>query len=159
MILYHGSNTDVKVPDLSKSRPFKDFGAGFYLTPIYSHAQGRASQVFSIHGEGEPTVSTFEWDEGQAITMGLAIKRFDDYTEEWAEFVIANRSKEGHHPAHHYDIVIGPVADDGVTFQLRRYQRGYISIKELIMELKYAKGPTIQYFFGTERALTTLRRI
>lgn len=32
MILYHGSNTDIQEIDLSQSRPYKDFGQGFYLT-------------------------------------------------------------------------------------------------------------------------------
>lgn len=32
MILYHGSNQEILTIDLSKSRPHKDFGQGFYLT-------------------------------------------------------------------------------------------------------------------------------
>lgn len=32
MILYHGSNTDIEKIDLSKCRPYKDFGKGFYLS-------------------------------------------------------------------------------------------------------------------------------
>lgn len=32
MILYHGSNVPIDVIDLSKSRPGKDFGKGFYLS-------------------------------------------------------------------------------------------------------------------------------
>ena len=32
MILYHGSNVAIDVIDLSKSRPGKDFGKGFYLS-------------------------------------------------------------------------------------------------------------------------------
>lgn len=32
MILYHGSNMEIERIDLSKSRPNKDFGKGFYLT-------------------------------------------------------------------------------------------------------------------------------
>lgn len=63
------------------------------------------------------------------------------------------------HPVHNYDIVIGPIADDGVTYQLRRYTEGDISMKRLIEELKYAKGLTIQYYFGSERALSYLKRI
>ena len=39
-----------------------------------------------------------------------------------------------------YDIVYGPIADDGVTFQLRRYQAGVISIEELVRELQYARA-------------------
>ena len=34
MILYHGSNVKVTEIDISKCRPYKDFGKGFYLTDI-----------------------------------------------------------------------------------------------------------------------------
>lgn len=34
MILYHGSNQLITRIDLSKSKDFKDFGRGFYLTRI-----------------------------------------------------------------------------------------------------------------------------
>ncbi len=30
--LYHGSNVEIEQIDLSKSRPFKDFGRAFYLS-------------------------------------------------------------------------------------------------------------------------------
>ena len=55
--------------------------------------------------------------------------------------------------------MIGPIADDGVTYQLRRYTEGDISMERLIEELKYSKGLTIQYYFGTERALSYLKRL
>lgn len=32
MILFHGSNVQIENIDLSKSRPFKDFGRAFYLS-------------------------------------------------------------------------------------------------------------------------------
>ena len=32
MLLYHGSNIDIKEIDLAMCRPYKDFGKGFYLT-------------------------------------------------------------------------------------------------------------------------------
>lgn len=51
------------------------------------------------------------------------------------------------------------IADDGVTYQLRRYEGGVISLSRLVEELKYAKGITFQYFFGTERALQQLKRL
>lgn len=73
MKLYHGSNMRVIVPDLSRSKPFKDFGSGFYLSDNY----------------------------GQAMD----------------------------------------------------------SLQKLIEELKYAKGITFQYFFGTERAIQKLRAL
>ena len=32
MKLFHGSNIEIHVPDLSRSKPYKDFGQGFYLS-------------------------------------------------------------------------------------------------------------------------------
>lgn len=73
--------------------------------------------------------------------------------------MLANRDRNGVHPIHDYDIVYGPIADDGVTYQLRRYEGGLISLSQLVEELKYAKGITFQYYFGTQRALQQLKKI
>ena len=159
MRLYHGSNVTIERPDLSRSKPFKDFGRGFYLSHDPAQAQERAAQVVDLLKQGSPSVTVFEWNEDDAIADGLKIKRFDDYCEEWAEFVLKNRDRHQSQPVHDYDIVVGPIADDGVTFQLRRYTDGIITMRQLVEELRYAKGLTIQYFFGTDRALSYLSRI
>lgn len=159
MKLYHGSNLEIIQPDLSRSKPFKDFGKGFYLSPIYEQAVERAKQMTELLQKGNPVVTTFEWNEQDAVSASLGIKTFGDYCREWAEFVLANRDRNRIHPIHSYDIVIGPIADDGVTYQLRRYREGDITMERLIEELKYAKGLTIQYFFGTEKALSSLERL
>ena len=44
MKLYHGSNVVVAVPDLTKSKPYKDFGRGFYLSADKSQAMRMAEQ-------------------------------------------------------------------------------------------------------------------
>ena len=84
---------------------------------------------------------------------------FDDYSEEWANFVLINRDVKIPQPSHNYDIVYGPIADDGVNYQLRRYRGGVITLQKMIEELKYAKGITFQYFFGTKQALSKLEAI
>ena len=156
MILYHGSNVKVSVPDLSFSKPFKDFGKGFYLSDNYQQAWEMAEQKVKQIRNGEPIVSEFQFDESLMHSDELSIKIFTDYSEEWANFVLDNRDKNIQQPVHQYDIVYGPIADDGVTFQLRRYQGGVISLARLVEELIYAKGITFQYYFGTERVLQKL---
>ena len=42
--LYHGSNQKIEVPDLQHSKPFKDFGSGFYLSPDKQQAWDMAFQ-------------------------------------------------------------------------------------------------------------------
>ena len=91
-------------------------------------------------------MTIFELEDQIIKTSDLQIKIFDDYCSHT-------------HPAHTYDIVIGPIADDGVTYQLRRYSMGDISMSRLIEELKYANGLTIQYYFGTEHALSYLKKL
>lgn len=158
MKLYHGSNLFIDVPDLSRSKPFKDFGRGFYLSADYAQAMERARQTTDLHQMGTPCVTEFEWDEAESMSSGLKIKKFEDYSQEWAEFVFLNRDRKQIEPVHYYDIVIGPIADDGVTYQLRRFRDGDITMKTLIEKLRYAKGLTIQYFFGTKKAVSQLKR-
>ncbi len=151
--LYHGSNVKIETPDLIYSKPYKDFGRGFYLSEDMQQAWDMAYQKVNQTREGKAEVTTFLFDEKKMYSSELKVKIYSDYSEDWALFILANRDKNNVHPVHDFDIVYGPIADDGVTFQLRRYQGGVISISRLIEELKYAKGITFQYFFGTECAL------
>lgn len=156
MKLYHGSNVEIEYVDLSRGRRGKDFGKGFYANPDYMQAVEFCSNVVRREGSGIPTVTSFEFDES-ALDL-LNIKRFDGYTQEWAEFILMNRNNISDKPAHDFDIVIGPIADDGVGTQIRRLSRGFITFDAFLEELKYSKV-SIQYFFGTEKALKYLRKI
>ncbi|MBR5550108.1 MAG: DUF3990 domain-containing protein, partial [Kiritimatiellae bacterium] len=64
MILYHGSNTKVEAVDLSRCRPNKDFGQGFYLTPDKSAAEKMALRTVRRFG-GTPFLMTYDFDEAQ----------------------------------------------------------------------------------------------
>lgn len=77
---------------------------------------------------------------------------------EWALFILANREAGRTGFRHPYDIVIGPIADDGVAFQLERYVRNLISLDVLVKELTY-KRLNRQYYFGTEAALSKLEKL
>ena len=153
MILYHGSNTKIEKINLSKCRPYKDFGKGFYLTEIREQAEKMASRTAHIY-EGEPIVTEFEFDE--SALSKLSVKQFDGPNEEWALFVLANRSKEHEQPTHSYDIVIGPVADDDIAQLFRNFNDGYINLTMLVEGLKYKKVSS-QYFFHTEAAIKYLK--
>ena len=156
--LYHGSNMKIEVPDLVHSKPFKDFGCGFYLSADKQQALDMASQKVNQTKAGKAEITEFLFDETLMTSGQLKVLSYPDYSEEWALFVLANRNKNIEHPIHDYDIVYGPIADDGVTYQLRRYEGGVISLSRLVEELKYAKGITFQYFFGTDRALQQLKQ-
>ena len=159
MILYHGSNMIVEQPDIKKSKPNKDFGQGFYLSAERGQALRMAEQKVQQTFIGKPTLNRFFFDEKNMQNPNLKVKIFEDYSIEWVEFILMNRDKNNTMPMHDYDIVYGPIADDGVTFQLRRYMAGGITIEELLKELKYPEHITFQYFFGTERALQLLKKL
>lgn len=157
MILYHGSNQEILTIDLSKSRPHKDFGQGFYLTENKDQAQKMAEQKVIQYG-GIHTVNTYEFDEVNLNNPALRIKIFEGYTQEWAEFILANRNRENTDKVHEYDIVIGPIADDKVGVQLFRYMKEYIDLPTLVKKLQYI-NLTVQYYFGTDNAIKLLKKL
>ena len=156
MKLYHGSNILFDKIDLSKSKPNKDFGRGFYLSDNEEQALEMAKFKTLTLG-GEPLISIFEFDENIITNNTLKVKVFQDYSEEWADFVFANR--EGLDNVEEYDIVYGPIANDTVGLQIRKLKSGNIDKVEFLNRLKYMKGITFQYYFGTENAIKTLKKI
>ena len=157
--LYHGSNVVIERIDLSRSKRGKDFGQGFYLNANPDQAMEMATRTTRFLNEGEPTLSCFEFDEHEATKSDLNIKIFPDYSEEWAEFVVMNRKNNSDVPAHPYDIVIGPIADDTVGVQIRRFIMGYLSASALVEELRFRGDHAVQYFFGSTKAIELLKHI
>ncbi len=155
MKLYHGSNIRIEQIDLEKSKPNKDFGKGFYLSENETQAMEMAS-FKSMQLGGEPVVTEFEFDDRVMNSTHLRIRIFNDYSEEWADFVFANR--EGN-DVEQYDIVYGPIADDKIGLQIRKLKDGAIDRKEFLTRLKYIKGVTFQFYFGSEAAIKCLKKI
>lgn len=83
MILYHGTNKPFEQIDLSKSKPNKDFGKGFYLTSDKQQAIDMAKAKIDQQGEGEVIVYAFEFDTTFLSSGELKVKSFDTYSEEW----------------------------------------------------------------------------
>ena len=144
MKLYHGSNMVIERIDLSKCKPYKDFGQGFYLTEIKEQAEQMAKRTSAIYG-GEPTVTVFEFDE--AALRILSVKTFEEPNEEWALFVMANRSRHNMQPTHNFDATLFRNFDDGI-----------IDLQMLVKGLKYKKVSS-QYLFHSAEAIKYLRRI
>ena len=156
MKLYHGTNIDFDVIDLTKSNKYKDFGQGFYLTDLRSQAEQLAAKKSRIFG-GYPIIQEYEFDESKLESNELKVLMFDTPTTEWAEFIFKNRNRDTNFK-HDYDIVIGPIADDGVAYLLGRYEEGTLSIEELSKKLDYKKLNS-QYFFGSIKSLKHLKRL
>ena len=49
--------------------------------------------------------------------------------------------------------------DDKVGVQIRNFMEGNISIDVFLERLKFIKGITFQYFFGTEKAIKHLKKL
>lgn len=157
MILYHGTNIDFDKIDFSKTKKYKDFGQGFYLTDIKSQAEEMAEKRSLMFG-GTTVVQEYEFDETILSSSDINVLKFDSVCAEWAEFIYKNRSRTNPPFIHNYDIVIGPIADDGVAYLLGRYEEGSFTIEELAEELKF-KRLNSQYFFGTSKAISLLKKI
>lgn len=153
MILYHGSNISIERIDLTRSRPYKDFGRAFYLSAEKEQAEAMARFKTMIEG-GSPTITAFQF-EG---TNELKTLRFEEYTVEWAEFVYNNRD-ERQNFAHPYDVVYGPIANDTVGVQIRDLRERKISLDTFLDNLKYRRGITFQYAFCTDLAISKLTRL
>ena len=145
MTVYHGGYMAVEHPEIRKGRNTKDFGTGFYCTIIKEQAQRWAKRYDT------KIVSIYD----VRLDSSLKIKDFREMTDEWLDFIINCRAGK----THDYDIVIGPIANDRVGIQIRRYMEREIDLPTFIERLKYMKGMTIQYYFGTERAICLLKRI
>ena len=158
MILYHGSNVEIQKVDLNKSANGKDFGKGFYLSDSYAQAEEMAGfKAFQLGGS--PIVNCFEFDSRMLSGHSLNVKIFKEYNLEWAEFVFKNRNNRANISIHNYDIVYGPIADDKVGVQIRNLIEKNITLEVFLERLKYIKGITFQYFFGTERAIKHLKKL
>jgi hypothetical protein len=156
MKLYHGTNSDIEAIDLTKGLRYKDFGKGFYLTPNRETACRMAQKRARLFG-GTSTLITYELDDS-ALKSDLKVKVFPEKASvEWLLFVDANRDRKNQQPVHDYDIVIGPIADDGVVLQLTNYREGIYSPEEAarLLQDRYLDQ---QYYFGTKRALCYLHK-
>ena len=154
MRLYHGSNMRVTDIDLLKSRPAKDFGRAFYLSADREQAVDLGRFKVDTFG-GEVVVNEFEFDENALAELNYL--RFEEYTEEWAKFVLANRETD--ECAHDYDVVYGPIANDRIGRQIFNFHSGYIDFPTFLKRIQYTEGITFQWAFCTERSIKSLRSL
>lgn len=158
MTLYHGSNMVFKTPLLEKSSPHKDFGQGFYLSDSFDVARRTAFRAVRQRG-GSPIVLVFETD---AARMNLlSFRKFaQPGSRAWAQFVLANRNPKmtasDHNRDRRYDWVVGPIADDGLAFLFKMFERGYYTLGEVLRRMQFGRRLTTQYSFHTRAAISLL---
>ena len=131
MKLYHGSNVEVKNPQVFESDRKLDFGTGFYVTTSFEQAEKWADLTAKRRGVGIPVVTVYEYDESKENE--LSILRFNAPDSAWLRFVTANRKNEI--IKDDYDLIIGPVANDRTMPVISLYFSGIYSEEETIKRL------------------------
>lgn len=154
MKIYHGSLEIVEHPMILLPNRKLDYGEGFYTTTSEKQAKEWGERrMFEQHANAG-YINVYEFDDTAMSALKTLI--FSEPGREWAEFVMANRTKRGF--THDYDIVYGPVANDRVYLQFGLYESGAIGVETLIRELKTYKLVD-QHLFHTEKALASLKFI
>lgn len=157
MIVFHGTNGDIEEVDLTKGSRFKDFGQGFYVTPDLETAQRMARKKAKLFG-GKPTVIVYEFHDEMVVNTNLRMKAFPEKaTAEWIRFIDQNRNCKLGSSSHDFDIVIGPIADDGVVVQLTNYRNEILTPEDAARRLQ-DRYLDQQIYFGTSKALQLLKK-
>lgn len=131
--IYHGSLERVPAPEIRQPNRTLDYGCGFYTTTSYQQAEDWVTR----HSKDKKKtyfgyVNVYEVDI-DAVKASNCLW-FDEPTEEWVDFVYANRNDRNF--THNYDFVYGPVANDRVYAAFALYESGLLNKQELIRELK-----------------------
>ena len=142
MRVFHGSDIEVKDPEIRTGLFTKDFGEGFYCTKLKRQATRWAMR------KETPTISIYEYTPGQ----NLSIREFKGMTDEWLDFIVDCRNGV----PHKYDIVIGAMANDQIYNYIEDFIAGVITREQFWVLAKF-KYPTHQICFATEASLKCLK--
>ncbi|GHS98801.1 hypothetical protein AGMMS50276_21270 [Synergistales bacterium] len=153
MILYHGSNVEVRQPHIIEQTRGLDFGAGFYTTSSREQSVKFSRNIVDRRGAGVPTVSVYEFDEKTAAKELRAL-RFKKANAQWLDLVKDNRLKI--YSGVQYDLIIGPVANDDVMPSIQAYLSGQFTLEAALIALK-TKKLVDQYCLKSEHAVSLLR--
>lgn len=145
MIIYHGSYTEVRKPDIKYSRINLDFGRGFYVTPIEEQAKNWSLKFKKKNKNA--IVSIYTLDDN--AFNDCKVLNFTSYSEEWLDFILNCRSGKD---TTDYDIVMGGVANDKVFNTVELFFDGLIDKKEALKRLKYEK-PNMQIAFRNQTVI------
>ena len=159
-IVYHGSTSLLDTIDVSKGKPYKDFGCGFYVTKSNRHARNIAlrNKRLEIERFGRACEAyIYEYEMNMSGLPGFNVKEFVSADLNWVQFVLANRKARTR--THNFDIVIGPTANDDTMVVLNAYLDGLYgeigdeeALKILLKNIEAEKLPGQIYFANNEAA-------
>ncbi len=122
-VFYHGSYTEVKLPDIAQCKLGKDFGRGFYLTTDKQQAVRFAQIVARRNNLSKGVVNSYMLSD----FFGLDIYEFQTTDIHWLNCVVGFRSSRHKvlaKPYDHYDVLIGKIADDDTSQVINAYMQG-----------------------------------
>lgn len=122
LTVFHGTTSLIDKIDVTKGKPYKDFGRGFYVTESRNHASNLALRNKRIEFERYGNVCQaylYKYYMDISKLSGFNLKIFPDADFEWLQFVINNRRTRER--AHNYDVVIGPTANDDTMAVINAY--------------------------------------
>ena len=151
MKLFHGSNIEVKAPEIRAALRALDFGSGFYATSSVNQAERWAKAVTKRRRSGKATVTTYNFDETKM--QSLKILKFEKADGQWLDFVVTNRKMAI--TEKQYDLIIGPIANDSTLPVIDDYMDGRYTKEEAVSRL-LPQNLTDQYAFLTPSALSLL---
>lgn len=140
-IIYRGNYTIVDEPSIIKGKYIKDFSYGFYCTRNKEQAEKLAEKYKT------PVVNIYYLKD----ISDLRVKRFEEYDEEWLDFVVKCRAGA----THDYDIVEGFVADDTIYEVIDEYLNGNID-KPVFLDMMKFEWSKNQISFHSARALAKI---
>ena len=152
MILFHGSNVEVREPRLITTQRNLDFGKGFYTTSDLAQATQWALRTARIRNAGQALVCSYEVDTD--AYDALRILTFATADAAWLQYVAQHR--RGIVVEDGYDVVAGPVANDQTIRTINDYIRGRFP-EDIAIRLLMPQRLNDQYVFKSEAALATLR--
>lgn len=165
--LYHGSIFNFSSIDLTKGLGFKDFGKGFYLaynkTQSINLVNRRIKSLKDIDNKNKYNKYLYTFETIPENLAKCNVKIFECADLEWLDFILACRAVNG--TPHHYDIVIGPTADDATNVCLNMYMEGSygkvgsISARRTLLNNLEPENLGIQVFIGTPLGLSILKSV
>ena len=137
MYLYHGGLSIVDLPVIQDSQRLLDFGKGFYTTRNQEQAEKWAMiKQNRENKKQQATITVYKLDDDILKSESFNVKTFTKTDENWLDFIFSNRM--GLY-VHHFDIVVGTVANDTLYSTLLLYETGVLSKIETIRRLKTHK--------------------
>lgn len=177
MRLYHGTNYSSAMNilnngiDLQYSKPYLDFGAGFYTTPSYKHAAITAIRVtdkYNARNRAHEDAYIVEIKYLPKTELELKIKSYPRHGKEWGYFVLNNRLSNAilkaynileHNQDSRYDICCGEIADGSIVNIAYKVNQGEIRPQDVDYHAflkENGKVYPLQYSFHTLKSISCI---